>query len=174
MRLLPVAGLVVLWTLAACSASSPTFTADDEAAVRALEEAYRSGWLANESEAVMSTLASDAVLMPAGVQPLIGEPAIRDYWWPADGSLTTIDAYRIEVDELAGSGDLAYLRGRGELEFTYRDANGDVSQLSSRAVHLSVAQRGEDGSWRIIRHRTGQVGPGSGRVGPMRYHGARG
>lgn len=137
--------------LAACAPQRAGFTEEDEAAVRALEEAYRAGWIANDRAAVMATLAPGAVMMPAGVQPLVGESAIQNYWWPNDGSQTTIDSYQIVVEEVEGSGDLAYLRGRGSLEFTYRDATGEVSQLTSEAVHLSVARRGEDGTWRIAR-----------------------
>ncbi len=142
---------VALTTLVACAPAGSGFTAEDEAAVRALEEAYRSGWLANDSAAIMATLAPGAVMMPAGVEPLVGDSAIRRYWWPGDGSETTIDAYEITIDEIGGSGDLAYLRGRGSLEFTHRSAGGAVDHLTSEAVHLSVARRGVDGSWRILR-----------------------
>ena len=146
-RLLPASLLIVT----ACTPAQTAFTPLDEADVRALEEAYRMGWLANDSGAVMATLAPDAVLMPAGVQPLIGESNIRPYWWPPDGTVTTIKSYEIDVDEVEGSGDFAYLRGRGSLEFTYQDAGGEVSDLTSQAVHLSVARRGKDGQWLIFR-----------------------
>ncbi len=148
MRSLLAASVMIL---AACSSADVGFTVEDEAAIRALEEAYRTAWLANDSAAVMATLAPGAVMMPAGVQPLVGDSAIRRYWWPSDGSETTIESYEIAVDEVEGSGDLAYLRGRGSLEFTYRDAAGEVSRLTSEAVHLSIARRGEDGTWRIVR-----------------------
>lgn len=148
MRSVVVTSLVIL---AACSPAADGFTAGDEAAVRALEEAYRTAWLANDSAAVMATLAPDAVLMPAGVRPLAGDSAIRGFWWPDDGSETTIESYEIAVDEVEGSGDLAYLRGRGSLAFTYRDPQGEASRLTSDAAHLSVARRGEDGEWRIVR-----------------------
>lgn len=138
-------------TLAACAPEDASFTVGDEPAVRALEEAYRTGWLTNDSAAVMATLAPGAVMMPAGVGPLIGDSAIRTYWWPNDGSQTTIDSYEITVDELEGSGDLAYLRGRASLKFTYRDTAGHISRLTSEAVHLSLARRGEDGKWQIAR-----------------------
>lgn len=141
----------VALVLAACAAPGPTFTPEDEAAVRAVEEAYRTGWLANDSAAVMATLARGAVLMPAGMEPLAGDPAIRAFWWPDDGSETTITSYEITVEEVEGSGDMAFLRGRGALEFTYRDPEGQASDLSSHAVHLSVVRRGEDGEWRIAR-----------------------
>jgi uncharacterized protein (TIGR02246 family) len=148
MRTIPALAVAAL---VACAPSGAAFTADDETAVRALEEAYRRAWLANDSAAVLATLSSDAVLMPGGVEPLAGGSAIREFWWPADGSRTTITSYEIEVDEVEGSGDLAFLRGRGSLEFTYRSAAGEVSEHASRAAHLSVARRGADGEWRIAR-----------------------
>lgn len=80
--------------------------------MRTLDERYRAGWLANDSAAVMAVLAPDAVLMPAGMEPLRGDSAIRDFWWPAGGSRTTITAYDIAVEEVAGSGSLAFFRGR--------------------------------------------------------------
>lgn len=143
--------IAVVITLAGCVSKDSDFTGGDEAAVRALEEAYRTAWLANDSAAVMATLSRDAVLMPAGVEPLAGKSAIQKYWWPGDGSETTIGSYDIEVEEVDGSGDVAFLRGRGSLEFSYRDTAGAVSRLTSEAVHLSIARRGEDGQWRIVR-----------------------
>ncbi|HSM35784.1 MAG TPA: SgcJ/EcaC family oxidoreductase [Longimicrobiales bacterium] len=135
----------------AAESAEPAFTPDDEAAVRDLEEAYRTAWLANDSAAVMATLTDDAVLLPGGMEPLSGETDIRAFWWPDDGSTTTITAYDIVVREVEGSGELAYLRGEGALEFTYTGADGESSDLTSRATHLSVARRGEDGTWRIAR-----------------------
>lgn len=144
-------------TLTACgpsdagSTAARGFTSQDEVAVRALEEAYRSGWLANDSAAVMGVLTPDVVLMPAGSVPIIGDSAARTYWWPDDGSRTTINAYEIVIDEVKGSGDLAYLRGSGTIDFTYATPEGTASDLTSEAVHLSIARRGADGEWRIAR-----------------------
>jgi uncharacterized protein (TIGR02246 family) len=145
--------LIVLTALVivGCGAPEDPFSAADEAAVRALEESYRQAWLANDSEAVMATLASDAVIMPAGREPIQGDSAIRAYWWPDDGSSTTIHGYEITVDEVHGSGDLAFLRGHGTLSFEYQQSDGTVSEITSNSVYLAVAQRNEDGDWRIAR-----------------------
>lgn len=89
MRSLVAATVMIL---AACAPEGASFTVGDETAVRALEEAYRTDWLTNDSAAVMATLPPGAVMMPAGVRPLVGDSAIRTYWWPNDGSQTTIDS----------------------------------------------------------------------------------
>ena len=51
----------------ACTSASPTaqFTADDERAIRALDSVFVAAWLRDDTTAVMTTLAPDAVLMPA-------------------------------------------------------------------------------------------------------------
>lgn len=143
--------LAAVVLLAGCAARQPGFGPEDETAVRALEERYRTSWLTNDSAAVMATLAPDAVLMPAGIEPLASDSAIRSFWWPDDGSTTMITRYDITVHEVEGSGDLAWLRGVGELAFTYTTAAGETSELTSRAVHLSVARQLANGEWRIAR-----------------------
>lgn len=143
--------LVWITALCACGGRPATFTVDDEAAVRSLEESYRTAWLANDSAGVMATLAADAALLPDGSEPVEGGAAIRAYWWPDDGSETMIESYEVEIHEVEGSGDLAYLRGRGSLTFTYRPPEGAESRIESESVHLSIVRRDADGRWRIIR-----------------------
>ena len=95
--------------------------------------------------------------MPAGIPPIIGDSAAQAYWWPDDASVTTIRVYDIVVDEVGGSGDLAYLRGLGTIEFTYTDPSGVESNLTSEAAHLSIARRGPDGTWRISRRAWSRI-----------------
>jgi len=81
LRLLPRTAVVAaILLVVACGGRQPGFTRADEDAVRALEERYRTAWLANDSAAVMATLASDAVLMPGGEESLTGGAAIRAFW----------------------------------------------------------------------------------------------
>ncbi|HEX6315135.1 MAG TPA: nuclear transport factor 2 family protein [Gemmatimonadaceae bacterium] len=143
--------------LTSCTARQIGASTNARAQVLALEEAYRRAWLANDSSAVMATLDRGAVLMPAGANPLVGDSAIRAYWWPADGSRSTITGYDIRVDEVDVTDHLAYLRGRSKLLFIYRDPAGSVSRVQSEAVHLSVARRDARGEWRIARRAWSSV-----------------
>lgn len=155
MTLIAVNGCMALST--ACAPGATDLSPEDRAAIESLEEAYRTGWLANDSAAVMSTLAPDAVLMPGGLDPIVGDSAIRAYWWPPDGSRTTINDYSIELDEIYGNADLAYLRGRGTIAFTYQDSAGNVSNAETEAVHLSIARRNSAGAWQIARRAWSRV-----------------
>lgn len=128
------------------------WTAADSAAVRALEEAYVSGWVANDRDAVLATLHRDAVLLPDGLAPVEGLDAIDAFWWPPEGPTTTVTGYRTTIDGLGGSGRVAYVRGRGDLSFTWEDAEGASGERISRSVFLMVARKGPDGDWRIA-HR---------------------
>ena len=64
---------------------------DDEKAIRASIEAYRTAWLANDPQGVLRTFSDDAVLLPAHGQPAVaGLAAIEKYWFAPGGPPTTI------------------------------------------------------------------------------------
>jgi len=153
-RRAPAALLLLLATGCATESDrAATLREADRERVRAVEEAYVEGWEANDSAAVMATLAPDAVLVPGGMAPIRGDSAIRAYWWPGDGSETRVTAYRTTVAEVGGSPSLAYLRGEGDLRFDWR-ASPDSAwrSFSSRSVWLSLLRPAPDGRWRIF-HR---------------------
>src|SRR5215207_1746519 len=136
----------------ACTAASPAsqFTPDDERAIRALDSAFVAAWLRDDTTAVMSTLATDAVMMPAGQGVLATPDAIRSLWWPADGSHTRILTFERAIDELGGEGDIAWMRRTDSLTFTYAKG-GATSSLTSRSMSLAVLKRQADGTWRFSR-----------------------
>ena len=135
-----------------------TLIAADSTALRALDQAYVQAWLADDTAAVLGTLAPDAVLMPAGARPLTTRDAIRDFWWPRDGSHTRITQYAATIDEIAGLRDLAYMRGTGRLTFTYVKDTLHLEQ-TSRTMTLTLLTRAPDGRWRIRSRMWGPIAP---------------
>jgi len=152
MNSLAIAVALILLT-AACSSSAPPakqWTADDERAIRTADSAFVAAWLRDDTSAVMRTLAADAVLMPAGQRPLVTPNDIRAFWWPTDGSHTKILAFQRTIDELAGEGDVAWVRGTDTLTWSY--AKGQTtSQLGNRSMTLAIWRRQADGSWQMSR-----------------------
>lgn len=137
----------------ACGPEAPAgLTAEGEMEVRAVERDYVAAWRANDPEAVMRTLTSDAVLLPGGISPVRGTEAIRDFWWPPEGPVTTVTDYETEIAEVGGQVDLAFMRGTGRLRFRWEDG-AESGEASSRSAWLALLRRDSDGSWRMT-HRT--------------------
>lgn len=148
---------IAVAAVAACD-GPPLLTDDDRAAIRALDSTYVEAWLRDDTSAVMETLAPHAVLMPAGVQPLQGDSAIRRFWWPDDGSRTRVTRYTTTIDEIAGVPPMAYVRGTGELTFVY-DKDTTHLEQTTRNMTLTVVSRQADGTWRIHRRMWGVLTP---------------
>jgi uncharacterized protein (TIGR02246 family) len=127
-----------------------SLTPSDISQIRDITNAYIAAWIAGDADAVMALFTDDPVIIPNQRNPIEGDAAIRAYWWPDDGTTTTITRYVIDLDEINGSGDIAYTRGHAELAFTY-EADGTSSNFVSRSVSMSVLKKQADGSWKIAR-----------------------
>ena len=137
--------LCLLWIGAGCSGGTPgPLSADELAAVKKADQAYAGAWRNNDSGLVMAALTDDAVLIPAGMSPLIGTEAIRLFWWPADSPPTTITGFVLVQHEVGGSGDIGYVRGSLSLDFEY---DGDA--YSNRGEYLTILRRQADSTWQI-------------------------
>lgn len=122
----------------------------DRAAVAAATLRYRDAWLANSPAMVMSTLSREAVLLPSGLEPIVGEGAIRKFWWPANGPSTTVKAMEQVIDDISGDGSVAVVRGHGSLTFSLRHDGKDESR-TLRSTFINVLRRQADGSWLIAQ-----------------------
>jgi ketosteroid isomerase-like protein len=129
-------------------APSAGLSAEELEDLRALETAYAEAWEQNDRAAVMAVVDDDAVLIPSGMEPIAGRHAIEAFWWPEDGPATTVTSYTTEIDEIVGSGDVAWVRGRGSLSFRWEE-NGAVREQTSHSVFLMTARRGDDGAWKL-------------------------
>lgn len=145
-RTLVLTAGIVSWALPG-SSTSPALSNEDVAAVRTANQAYVTAWLANDPEAVMSVLTKDAVLMPHhGDEPVIGSDAIRLFWFPPDSPPPRVTHMVNTVTEIQGSGDLAIVWGRSELEFI-----SDGTTYRNGGNYLCVLKKGRDDRWRISR-----------------------
>jgi uncharacterized protein (TIGR02246 family) len=130
-------------------------TAADSVAVRTVQNEYVRAWLADDTTAVLGTFTVDAVIIPPGTSPKVGRDAIRDYWWPRDGSRTRITSFDLEVHEMGGRAPLVYSRGASRLSWTYdRDTTHQVS-TDVASFNLMLLKRQDDGSWRISHQMWG-------------------
>ena len=152
---------VVGLSLTGCLESRPiseggSLAPSDVQQIRALSQNWIDAWMADDADRVMSYLTSDVVLIPGGRVPMTGHDVIRNYWWPNDGSITTITRFEVEILEIQGEGDIAFTREHGMIEFTY-EIDGSVSELSSESYSLSTLKRQADGSWKYDRRMWASV-----------------
>ena len=144
---------VLCYALLALASTAPMFAAEpaaaDQARIRAILEAYRSAWLANDAEGVLRLFTADAVLMPHhGVEPVVGKPAARAFWFPTEGPPTTVTAFTQTIDEIGNSGDLAYVRGHSKVEWT-TGQGPEAKRAGNAGTNLTLLKRQTDGSWLI-------------------------
>jgi ketosteroid isomerase-like protein len=149
-------GLILTAGLFACAPDSrgARLSARDSSAIVQVESAYVSAWLADDTAGVLATLDSAAVLIPPGRLPVTGHSAIRAFWWPNDGSHTTITDFAWSLDELRGRRDLAFTRGISRVAWKY-EKDTVRSQQTVRNLNLTILTRGDDGKWRILRQMWG-------------------
>ena len=98
----PILLASVAW-LVACRANTNhprRLTARDSTAIEAVRAAYVGAWLKDDTAGVLATLDSAAVLLPPGQLPVTGHRAIGAFWWPTDGSHTTITDFEWTWDEV--------------------------------------------------------------------------
>ena len=126
---------------------------EDEARIRAVSKAYCDGWLSKDAEErVLRLFAKDAVLLPHhGLEPVTGEEAMRRFWFPKGGPVTTVTKLTQSIDEIGGSGDVAYMRGHHSVSWTSGSGPG-APATSLSGTFLMILRRQPDGSWRITHH----------------------
>ncbi len=143
-----VIALALLLVVAAPVTAASDDVSDAEVrAIRANLESYRVAWLKNDRDGVLATFVPDAVIMPHhGGAPVAGIDAIRTYWF-SPGPVTTITAFELTVDEVYGSGRIAFVRGRSTVRWTVEQPSG-LQRWSNAGTFINVLVKTRDGSWK--------------------------
>lgn len=120
----------------------PTFTADDEAAIRGMLEKYVVDVVAEDWTAILGFYTTDAVRMPPNEEMLRGHAAISA-WLDA---LPPITGFTLAPQVVAGDGNLAYARGA----FTFDLAPPEAEPVSMVGKWHGIYERQADGSWLCV------------------------
>jgi histidine triad (HIT) family protein len=110
---------------------------------------YYTAWLQNNEDSVMTTLTKDAVIMPDGLSPKKGMDDIRNFWFPKDGSKTTITRFDYVIDDYRVDMNSAFIRSSSVLSFTYELNGQKTIKNDLKQVHTTFLERQMDGSWKI-------------------------
>jgi len=129
-------------------AAAPMSSAQDEAAVVALYDAYHTTWMPNDSSvpnAVMQLFADDGAILPHHGDPIVaGRKNIRNHWFPDNQIGGTVDRFTHTVERVEVAESLGYIYGRFSLAYTYE---GTVTTFDGN--QLMIARKESDG-WKIV------------------------
>ena len=142
-----ITGLVMVMLVVTPNTWAQPLTVDDQRGIRDNLRLYCDAWLKGDANAVMATLAENAVLLPSGLAPIVGDEAIRSFWWPPDSPPTKVLAMELAIEETAGQSGLAYAWGKGSLTFSYQQ-DGQEKTISTESTFLNVLRKQADGKWK--------------------------
>jgi ketosteroid isomerase-like protein len=148
-QLVPALALVL--AVAACQPASeappateaaPTFTAEDEAAIREMLEKFAVEVKAANWPWFVGYYTEDAVRMPPNEPMIQGHAAITEWF----ETLPPITDFSITPQVVDGDGDLAYARGA----YTADLAPPDAEPVSTVRKWHAIYERQADGSWLCV------------------------
>jgi uncharacterized protein (TIGR02246 family) len=148
----PVAILLAVITMSACSAATPASSArsaavNDSAAVERTTTAFHQALRTNDLEGFMAYVADDVVFMPPGEPAVRGRDAVRK-WITAFLAQYRTSALTLANREVrVGSGWAVEL---GTFEWTLQPVAGG-SAVTDRGNYMQVWQRQGDTAWRFAR-----------------------
>ena len=118
---------------------------DDEAALRALDQAYAAQWMEGDADGVMALFTADATLVPHhGDAPIKGHDEIRAFWFNPDYAPTVVPEWRREATEIFVEGDVGVVRGSARMVWEYEGTRTTIPEGN----YVMIAVRRED-DWRI-------------------------
>ena len=142
---------LLVWA-AACQPAPKTeaapagLSAQDEAAVRAIDAAWARAASAGDGNAIAALYATDATILPP-MEPLRQGEAAKKYWVDFMNSFS--GPIELTTTAVEGRGDLAYGVGTYRLTLTPKKA-GAKPLPTEEGKYVEVFRKQGDGSWKII------------------------
>ncbi len=134
-------------TMGVESAAVPAgLSAEDEAAVRAVDVEWARAATAGDGGALTALYASDATLLPPN-EPVVKGEAVKKYNDDMTNSFS--GPTELTTTAVGGRGDLAYAIGTYRASLTPKKA-GAKPLPTEEGKYLEVLKKQADGSWKIV------------------------
>ncbi|MGH7526303.1 MAG: YybH family protein [Gemmatimonadales bacterium] len=128
------------------AAASAGLSAEDEAAVRALDAEWARAASAGDANAVAALYTSDATVLPP-MEPIRQGEAAKKYWIDITNAFS--GPTELTTTAVEGRGDLAYAVGTYRSTLTPKKA-GAKPLPTEQGKYLEVLKKQTDGSWKIV------------------------
>ncbi len=143
--------ILSFFSFLACQTENPPTQANpDEVTFRQLNKAYLQNWLESDEAGVLALFEADARISPSSLCPIDSIDNLKAFWFPNDGSKTTI--HRFEAEELALKvlDTLGYSTQKTYLEWSYELGETKMGR-KQEGIETTIFRKQADGSWKIWR-----------------------
>ena len=136
-------------TAGGCSKSGTSAASADsiKQAITADEAKWNQQFKSKDTEALVGHYADDAFFYATGQAPANGSTAIRQIYANASTDPAFEVHFASDKMDVAGSGDLAYSRGKFDEKFTDKKT-GKV--MTGSGTYITVYKKQADGSWKAV------------------------
>ncbi len=143
MRVRRILPLLWLSVAAGCQQGAAPLSPADQQALRARSDSFVQRAVRKDFAGTAALFAPDGRFLPPNEPSVVGRDAILAWL----NRYPPINAFTAVVDEVGGSGDVAYIRGHYAITVT---PPGATRAVSDTGKYLTVNRRQPDGSWSII------------------------
>jgi uncharacterized protein (TIGR02246 family) len=132
-------------SIGAQAAPAAALSAEDEAAIRAVDAAWAKAASAGDAAGIAALYTSDAVLLPPGEPVVHGD--VEKY---LSGMTSAVSGpFELKTTSVEGRGDLAYSTGEYQATLTPRKP-GAKAMPTETGKYLEILKKQSDGSWKMI------------------------
>ena len=137
--------------LFSCQSNLPETTINpDEESFRQLNQAYLQSWLDGNEAGVLALFEEGARISPSSLCPIDSLHNMQQFWFPNDGSVTTIHRFEAEELSLKVLDNLGYATQKTLLEWSYELGETKMGRIQE-GIETTIFRKQEDGSWKIWR-----------------------
>lgn len=122
----------------------------DEKEIRKINDDYTSAWLKGDEKGVLSLFEEGARIQPSSLCPIDSLPNIKAFWFPADGSVTTIDRFTNDISYLKIDSSIAYATHESILDWSYQKDTSRM-KVAQKGIATTLYRKQPDGHWKIWR-----------------------
>ena len=122
-----------------------SLSAADEAAIRAVDDAWGKAATAGDGNAIAALYTDDAVLYPP-MEAVVNGAAAKKYW--TDFTAGYSSEAQLTTSSVEGRGDLAYATGTYRMTVTPKKP-GAKAMPPEEGKYVEVMKKQADGSWKI-------------------------
>ncbi|MEK7256224.1 MAG: hypothetical protein AAB316_15840, partial [Bacteroidota bacterium] len=128
---------------------NPQRIADLEA-LQNINKTYVQAWLKSDEKGVLELFEEGARISPSGLCPIDSLLKISQFWFPKDGSTTTIHRFENEILTSSISGDLGFTTQKTLLDWSYVKGETKMGRVQE-GIATTVFRRQPGGGWKIWR-----------------------